>query len=77
MTNTRRKCQHSTGFGILVLAVVGRPVMDKRGVGQRLRGSIGRGWGSLVMRGRGGRRSLRDVFVLTAVMHGVAGDDHR
>lgn len=27
--------------------------------------------------GRGGRRGLHDVFVLTAVMHGVAGDDHR
>lgn len=28
------------------------------------------------MRGRGGRRGLGDFFVLTAVMHGVAGDDH-
>lgn len=38
--------------------------------------STGRGWGSL-MRGRGRRRGRTDLFVLTAVMHGVAGDDHR
>ncbi len=47
----------------------------KGGVG--LRGSTGRGWGSLVMRGQGGRGGLCAVFALTAVMHGVAGDDHR
>lgn len=35
------------------------------------------GWESLVMRGRGGRRGLREVLALTSVMHGVAGDDHR
>jgi len=29
------------------------------------------------MRGRGGRRGLRGVLALTAVMHGVAGDDNR
>lgn len=47
-------------------------------VGQSgLRGSTGRGWGCLVMRGWGGRTGLCKVFVLTAVMHGVAGDNHR
>lgn len=45
-------------------------------VGCGLRGSTGRGQGFLVMRGRGGRSGLCEVFVLTAVMHGVAGDDH-
>lgn len=29
------------------------------------------------MQGRGRRRGLYEVFVLTAVMHGVAGDNHR
>lgn len=36
--------------------------------------STGGGRGSLVMRGRGGRRGLGEF--LTAIMHGVAGDDH-
>lgn len=35
-----------------------------------------KGLGDLIMQGRGGRRGLCKVFVLTAVMHGVAGDDH-
>lgn len=39
--------------------------------------SKGRQGGVFVMQGRGRRRGLCRVFVLTAVMHGVAGDDHR
>lgn len=74
MTN-KRKCQHSTGFGILVLAAVGGSVRIKRW--GRTEGLHWEGLGSLVMRGRGGRGGLCAVFVLTAVMHGVAGDDHR
>lgn len=37
-----------------------------------------RGWQGdvFVMQGRGRRRGPYKVFVLTAVMHGVAGDDH-
>lgn len=36
------------------------------------------GWRDVfVMQGRGRRRGLYKVFVLTAVMHGVAGDNHR
>lgn len=72
VTDKWRKCRHGTGFGILVLAAVGRSVrVEGRGGGLR------RGRGSLVMRGRGGRRGLCQDIVLTAVMHGVAGDDHR
>lgn len=56
--------QPSTGFGILDLAVAGGSLEQ-------------RGWQGdvLVMQGR--RRGPHEVFVLTAVMHGVAGDDHR
>lgn len=62
------KCQHNTGFGILVLAAADRSVWG--------RVSTGRGWKS-VMQGRGGWRGLIKVFLLAAIMHGVAGDDHR
>lgn len=58
------KCQHNTGFGSLVLAVVGGSV--EGGV------SIGGGCGSVMQ----GQESC-EVFVLAAIMHGVAGDDHR
>lgn len=47
------------------------------GGGLRAGGAPLGGVGELIMRGRGGRRRLCEVFVLTAVMHGVAGDDHR
>lgn len=63
------KCQHSTGFGILDLAVAGGKVWGKGG-GQ---GDV------FVMQGawKTKRSWQEEVFVLTAVMHGVAGDNHR
>lgn len=55
-------------FGILDLAVAGGKVWSKGG-GQ---GDV------FVMQGAWKtKRSQDKVFVLTAVMHGVAGDDHR
>lgn len=61
-----KKCQHRTGFGILDLAAAG--------------GSA-RGEGWLHWEGLGISLSCRsgedEVFaILTAVMHGVTGDDH-
>lgn len=62
--NKRRKCSTArTGFGLLVL--VGGSI----GVGKGT--SCHAGWGV------GAQTGPCNSCILTAIMHGVAGDDHR
>lgn len=63
------KCQHSTGFWYIGFGCGWWESLEQRG---------GRARDVFVMQGAWKTKRSRDkVFVLTAVMHGVAGDDHR